>query len=128
MRVTRVGWSFAVALILVVASIAGSPPRAQEVTPSPETLTPESGTVSGTVIDKASRSAIIEAGVEVVGKGKTVRTDIEGHYSIRLPPGTYELRIFAPSYKGLRLKDVGVKPGQITKTDVAMEGAGAARV
>jgi hypothetical protein len=61
-------------------------------------------------------------------EGKTVRTDIEGHYSIKLPEGSYGLRIFAPSYKSLRLKDLAVKAGQATKTDVAMEGAGAAGV
>ena len=129
MLMTRGRWSCDVAaLVLAVASILVSPASGQEVTPGPEAPAPASGTVSGTVIDKSSRSAIIEAGVEVVGKGKTIRTDIEGRYSIRLPEGSYELRIFAPSYKGLRLKDVVVKPGQVTKTDVAMESAGAAGV
>jgi hypothetical protein len=128
MRATRVWWLLGIGIVLLLGGALVAPGIAQEVAPAPGQPAPEAGIVSGTVIDKSSRSPIIEAGVEVVGKGKTVRTDIEGGYKLTLPPGTYELRIFAPSYKGLRVKDVAVKPGQTTKADVAMEGAGAAGV
>ena len=116
-----------VLLVVAAGTFVARPSSGQEVAPAPpQTPAAEVGTISGTVIDKSSRSAIIEAGVEVVGRNKTVRTDIEGHYAIKLPPGTYELRIFAPSYKGMRVKDVAVKPGQVTKADIAMDTAGAA--
>ena len=117
MRATRVGRPFRTAILVLLAGVlVASPGPAQEVTPPASPTPPALGTISGTVIDKSSRSPIIEAGVEVVGKGKTVRTDIEGKYSIKLPEGTYELRLFAPGYKGLRVKDVAVKPAQVTKT------------
>jgi hypothetical protein len=86
------------------------------------------GTVSGTVLDKSSGDPIIEAGVEVVGQGKTVRTDLDGKFSVKLPPGTYELRIFAPLYQGTRLTKVAVRGGQVSKADVALAPAGAAGV
>src|SRR5262245_61118367 len=88
----------------------------------------ELGTVTGTVVDRSSGDVIIEAGVEVVGQGKRVLTNLEGRYSIKLPPGKYELRYFAPYYKGVRLQEVTVKPGESTKVDAALESAGAAGI
>jgi hypothetical protein len=117
-----------VVLVLLAGVLVTSPAPAQDVTPPASPMPSAPGTISGTVIDKASRSPIIEAGVEVVGKGKTVRTDIEGRFSIKLPEGTYELRLFAPGYKGIRVKDVAAKPGQVTKTDVVMQSEGEAGV
>jgi hypothetical protein len=58
------------------------------------------GTVAGVVLDKSSGDPIIEAGVEVLGQKRTVRTDLDGRFKIALPPGTYELRIYAPLYQG----------------------------
>ena len=94
------------------------PARAEE--PSGAAPSAETGTVAGVVIDKATGEPIIEAGVEVVGQGKTVKTDIDGKFRIRLPPGSYELRLFAPLYQGLRLKGLVVKANQVTKADASL--------
>jgi hypothetical protein len=88
----------------------------------------ETGTISGIVIEKKSRAPIIEAGVEIVGQGKTVRTDLDGKFSVKLPPGTYELRIFAPTFQAVRLKDIKVAVGASAKADAALDPAGAAGV
>jgi carboxypeptidase family protein/TonB-dependent receptor-like protein len=80
----------------------------------------ETGTITGTVLDKSSGDPIIEAGVEVVGTGKTVRTDLDGKYRIAVPPGNYEVRIFAPLYQGTRLQNVSVKAGQAARADAAL--------
>src|SRR5262245_32709248 len=88
----------------------------------------ETGTISGTVIEKKSRAPIIEAGVEIVGQGKTVRTDLDGKFSVKLPPGTYELRVFAPTFQAVRLKDIKVTTGASAKADAALDPAGAAGV
>jgi len=89
---------------------------------------PSAGTVSGTVIDRGNRQPVIEAGVEVVGTGKTVQTDLDGRYEVRLPAGGYELRIYAPGYQAVRLKDVRVKPGGVTRADAVLAPAGAAGI
>jgi len=88
----------------------------------------EVGTISGTVLDRGSGDPVIEAGVEVVGAGKTVRTDLDGRYTIKLPPGTYQLRVFAPLYQGTRLEKVVVQPGTVTKADTALAPSGSAGV
>src|SRR5512147_219311 len=70
------------------------------------------GTIAGQVIDQSTGDAIIEAGVEVVGTGKQTRTDLDGRYSIKLPPGTYAVRFFAPLYQGARIDKVVVEAGK----------------
>jgi len=105
-------------MALALASLGAVTASAQE--PSPVPTSTETGTVTGVVIDKSSGEAIIEAGVEVVDQGKTVKTDLDGRFRIRLPPGSYELRIFAPLYQGLRLKGLVVKANQVTKADASL--------
>jgi len=92
--------------------------RAEQPSTSPPSA--DTGTVTGIVIDKSSGEPIIEAGVEVVGEGKTVKTDLDGRFRIQLPPGSYELRMFAPLYQGLRLKGLVVKANQVTKADASL--------
>jgi outer membrane receptor protein involved in Fe transport len=86
------------------------------------------GTIAGTVLDRSTGDPVIEAGVEVVGKGKTVRTDLDGRYTIRIAPGTYELRIFAPLFQGARLRTVVVRAGQLTTADASLLPSGQAGV
>jgi outer membrane receptor protein involved in Fe transport len=92
--------------------------RAQDAAPAAG----QTGTITGKVIDKGSGDPIIEAGVEVVGTGKTVRTDLDGVYSVKVPPGTYELRFFAPLFGGQRIKNVTVKAGEVARVDTSMAG------
>lgn len=107
---------------------ATAPAAAPTARPSPSGAAPSTqGTVQGRVLDKSTGDPIIEAGVEVVQTGKRVRTDLDGKYSLRLPPGTYELRVFAPLYVGTRLQNVVVKPNLTTVADTNLKpeaGAG----
>jgi carboxypeptidase family protein/TonB-dependent receptor-like protein len=106
----------------VLAALGGQAVHAQQpAAPAPAGAV---GTVSGVVLDKVSRDPIIEAGVEVVGTGKTVRTDLDGKFSVKLPAGTYELRIFAPLYQGTRLEKVTVRASEVTKADATLASAG----
>jgi hypothetical protein len=75
-----------------------------------------------------SGDPIIEAGVEVVGKGKTVRTDLDGKFTLKLEPGTYEIRVFAPAFQSVRVPRVTVKPNEVSKVDVSLAAAGKAGV
>jgi outer membrane receptor protein involved in Fe transport len=86
------------------------------------------GTIAGKVIDAATSDPIIEAGIEIVGQGKKVRTDLDGRYSLTIAPGTYELRVFAPLYDGVRLQNLVVKERQTTTADAALSPQGQAGV
>jgi hypothetical protein len=94
-------------------------PCSAEENPPPAEL----GTVAGSVIGKTTGEPIIDVGVEVVGQGKTVRTDLDGRYTIKLPPGDYELRLFAPSYQPLRVKGVIVKVNKVTTQNATLAEA-----
>lgn len=78
--------------------------------------------VRGTVTDARTGEALIEATVRVVsgGAGQTL-TDIDGGYTLRLEPGTYDLRVFYELYEGRRLSGVVVEPGEVLELDVALE-------
>src|SRR6185295_5533543 len=82
------------------------------------------GTVAGVVLDKVSGDPVIEAGVEVVGTGKKTRTDLDGKYTIKVPAGVYEVRVFAPLYQGARLQKVTVRANEVTKADASLTAAG----
>lgn len=84
------------------------------------------GTIAGVVIDGASGDPLIDAGVEVIGQKRTVRTDIDGRFTVKLVPGTYELRIFAPLYQGTRLQNVRVIGNQVTSVSANLKPEGKA--
>jgi hypothetical protein len=86
------------------------------------------GTIAGQVIDAATGDPIIEAGVEVIGLTKTVRTDLDGRYSVKVPPGTYQVRFFAPLYQGARLEKVVVEPNKVATADTPLRPEGKAGV
>lgn len=78
--------------------------------------------IVGKVIDAQSGEGLIEATVKVVAGGKkSALTDVDGEYRLKLPPGTYDLRIFYALYEGRRVQGVEVKAGQVTTLDVSLE-------
>jgi hypothetical protein len=80
------------------------------------------------VVDSKTGDPIIEAGIEVIGQQKKVKTDLDGKYRVTLPPGSYELRIFAPLYQGTRLQNVVVTAGQVTHAPANLKPQGEAAV
>src|SRR5262249_15778766 len=115
----------AVAFVCLAAVVLVGPDSwAQEPaaapTPSPSA---EMGTVVGTVLDKSTGDPLIQAGVEVVGQGKRIETDMDGHFTVKLPPGTYEFRISAELYQPVRLQGVKVKANELSKQSVALSAA-----
>ncbi len=86
------------------------------------------GTVAGTVIDGTTGDPIIEAGVELVGKEIKGKTDLDGKFTLSAPPGTYGLRVFAPSYQNVRLRNVTVQPDKVTHADASLSPAGQAGI
>src|SRR4029077_7953458 len=83
----------------------------------------EVGTVSGTVLDKTTGDPLIQAGVAAAGQTKRFETDRDGHFILKLPPGTYELRISAPLYQPVRLQGVKVKANEVSKQSVTLAAA-----
>jgi outer membrane receptor protein involved in Fe transport len=77
--------------------------------------------VRGTVTDAKTGEALIEATVKVVKGGtQSVLTDLDGHYELALPPGTYELRIFYDIYQPRRISGVVIAKGEVRTIDAAL--------
>ncbi len=75
----------------------------------------------GRVVDGKSGEPLIEATVKLLsGPKKSALTDVDGNYRLKLPPGTYELRVFYELYQGRRIGNVEVKAGQATTLDVEL--------
>ena len=78
--------------------------------------------IRGRVTDARTGEGLIEATLKVVAGGKkSALTDVDGHFKLKLPPGTYELRVFYELYQGRRLGNLEVKPGEALTLDVALE-------
>lgn len=86
------------------------------------------GTIAGAILDVVTGDPIIDAGVELVGKKKTARTDIDGKFSFKVPVGDYEIRVFAPGFQGARITKITVKAGQTTLADTTLAPEGEAGV
>lgn len=84
------------------------------------------GKLVGTVRDQRTKEALIDAGVELVGLGRQTRTDLDGRFEFTLPPGRYEMRVFAPFYKSMRVQNLVVKSGEVTETTVELSPEGEA--
>ena len=89
----------------------------------PTKIPPKMGRVQGTVVDAQTGEPLIEAQVTVIKTGKKVLTDIEGNYKIDLPPGVYDLRMFAELKPARKIANVKVDLGKTTHIDVALGSA-----
>jgi hypothetical protein len=87
------------------------------------------GTVKGRLRDSVSGDPLIGAVIEVVnGKYKT-KTDGNGEYSLRLPPGVYELRLRGDASQPIRVSQVEVRQDGTVDLDRELEPlAGAGQV
>ncbi len=113
-------------VVCVVVVLIGTRVFAQDAAPSGGSL----GTIAGQVIDASTGDPIIEAGVEVIGVRQEVRTDLDGRYAIKVPPGTYQVRFFAPLYRGARVERVVVEVNKTARADIPLkpEGQGGVQV
>ncbi|MBK7824658.1 TonB-dependent receptor [Nannocystis sp.] len=67
-----------------------------------------SGTLSGRMLDATSGSPLIRVNVIVVGTSYKTKTDIDGRYTLSVPPGTYQVRIWYDAYEGVTISGVVV--------------------
>lgn len=74
----------------------------------------QNGTIRGTVIDKNTSETVIGASVLVVDHDKGIATDLDGNFSISMPPGTYKIQVSYVMYNDYIIEDVVVKAGEVT--------------
>lgn len=81
----------------------------------------EKGKIAGTILDAETGDTIPGANILVVGTGRGTATDIDGNYSLSLPPGVYTLRISFISYARKVITDVQVNAGEVTTVNTSLE-------
>jgi hypothetical protein len=81
---------------------------------------PATATIAGRVTDKVTGEPVIDAGVEVVGQNITARTDIDGRFTVKVRPGRYQVRVFAPFYQALRLENVQATADKVANVSAAL--------
>lgn len=80
-----------------------------------------SQTIKGKIIDASNSDVLSGAVVKVINTKYGAITDLDGTYSIDLPPGKYELRISFIGYDDNVIKDVNVIQGNVTRVDAALQ-------
>ncbi len=77
--------------------------------------------VRGRVVDSQTGEPLIEAEVYVVGREERTRTDLDGLFSVALPPGTYSLRSFYELHHPVRVRGVVVQRGRPAELTIRLE-------
>ena len=90
----------------------------------PPKLAPGFTGIWGRLVDGKNGDALIEGSVKVVSGGSSKRalSDVDGYYTLALPPGTYDLRVFYELYQGRRISNVKVEAGKAVQLDVGLDG------
>lgn len=83
----------------------------------------EKGSISGTVIDEASKTPLPGIAVTVDGTDIIVYTNEKGEYEIGLKPGIYKLRAELLGYKPSEALNVTVLEGETTRVNLKMAEA-----
>lgn len=84
----------------------------------------EEGTIAGKVVDNRNEP-LPGVTIMVEGKGGTV-TQVDGSYTIKLPPGKYVLTFRYISYNTQKVTDIIVKEKQLTPLNVLMTSSSSA--
>lgn len=87
-------------------------------------LTAQTSKLVGTVIETATKEALIGANVVIVGTPLGAVTDIEGRYSIlNIPPGTYTVQASLLGYATVLQTNVAINIDRTTRADFSMVDA-----
>jgi len=96
------------------AQPADTPPA--EAPPEPE----KPITVKGKVVDKRSGEGLPAVYIQIKGgEAQTVATELDGTFTLRLPPGTYRVTFSTPEFDE-QTKTVVVKDGKVIELAIAM--------
>ncbi|WP_250630300.1 TonB-dependent receptor [Rhodoflexus caldus] len=88
---------------------------------SGQLLAQQLGTIKGTVKDAATKEAIIGANIVIDGTATGSSTDLDGNFSIKIAPGSYNLKISYVSYKPLLVENVVVEVGKVALINAFIE-------
>jgi hypothetical protein len=82
----------------------------------------ETSSIAGRVTDAANGEPLIGASIIIVGTTKGTVTDVDGRFSLPLPPGVYALEVSYTGYEKQRIVDIVVEKDKETWLDVALKG------
>ncbi|HXG68476.1 MAG TPA: outer membrane beta-barrel protein [Blastocatellia bacterium] len=82
------------------------------------------GKIEGQVVNVQTSAPVVKAGVEVVGKNLTVKTGVDGAYSLTLEPGAYNLRFFKEGFNDQLFENVEVVAGETIPLDSPLSPVG----
>lgn len=108
-----------VAMAVLYAAV---PPATVAVRAAHQQMVATTGTtvrVSGIVRDEQNAIALPGVPVTVVGGNQTVFTDVDGRYTLQLPPGKHQLKVAMEGYRE-RTIDVDVSSGRAVVVEVAL--------
>lgn len=77
------------------------------------TLTAQTGTVRGTVMDNSTGEPLFGVTVAALNTSKGNITDLDGQFSLELPAGSYQIQLSYISYQTVIIENVEVKPGEV---------------
>ena len=80
----------------------------------------ETGRIRGRVLDEYNAVSLPGAPVEVLGRDTVVYTDMDGGFEIKLPPGTYDVKVTFSGYKDSLSKSVVVTAGETVELAVVL--------
>jgi hypothetical protein len=78
------------------------------------------GTVLGKVLDETNAMTLPGTPVEVVETKQLAYTDLDGKYTLDLPPGDYSLKVSFPGYHDRTVTGIHVQSGQLTDADIVL--------
>lgn len=90
---------------------------AQGTARSPQSEGAATGAIAGTVYDAQSGQVLRGAVIEVVDSKLMATTDLDGRYTVKLPPGTYELKVLRKGYYVQPIQEVMVAARQVVYLD-----------
>ncbi len=125
---TPLRWGLLAAAALLLSLIAGqargaeavAEPAPAEPAPAPEAPPAALGAIVGVVRSAADGQPLIEARVQVEGAPHATLTDLDGAFRLELPPGRWDLRLFAELHQPQRVQRVVVEAGREARVDVVL--------
>ncbi len=116
--IERFSWPLCAAIILATITVAPTALRAQD------TVSAQTGTLTGRVIDAKSGQPLSEVGVQLVGTTRGVQTGIDGRFRFaNVPSGPITIQVRRIGYQPKQITGLYLDAGKVTDQPVAMDPA-----